>query len=175
MRRISLDMRRSHDAASTDDIEAILITIEHPVLEKPIRLSTDATERLSEEPEITYGTRSTLMGANPVTDPYLYVLMSADMPSDLEDTPAASTIVLEMVDNKIAELLRSIKTRATVHIALILADNPDQLESEYRDLKLVRHTIDAGEASLMISREAIEDEPHPAGRMSKQRFPGLHK
>ena len=53
MRRISVNARSAHDAASTDEIEVVLIQIEHPQLAAPVRLSTDPTERISVDP-LTY-------------------------------------------------------------------------------------------------------------------------
>lgn len=68
MRRISLNARLAHESEASAEIEVALFTIEHPLLPAPIRLSTDNTERLTDDPP-TYGTRSTWRGANPVTDP----------------------------------------------------------------------------------------------------------
>ena len=70
MRRISLNARMANNAQASAEIPVVLIEMNHPELEKPIRLSTDNTERLSIDP-LYYGTRSPWRGANPVTDPYL--------------------------------------------------------------------------------------------------------
>ena len=50
MRRVSLNARLAREAGSTAAIEAALFEITHPDLEAPIRLSTDNTERLSDDP-----------------------------------------------------------------------------------------------------------------------------
>ena len=118
MRRISVNARSAHDAASTDEIEVVLIQIEHPQLAAPVRLSTDPTERRSVDP-LTYGTRSTWLGANPVTSPFLFILASAELPGDQEDAPASTALVLENVDVDLAVLLRSFTDRPTVHMAVV--------------------------------------------------------
>ncbi len=174
MRRLSLNARAALDAATTDEIEIVLLTVEHDDLPAPVRLSTDPTERLSIEP-LMYGTRSSWFGADPATDPYLFVLASAEFPSDLEDTPAAATLVLENVDNEIAQLLRSFTDRPTVHMAVVLASSPDLIEAEFRNLKIVGVDGNAGEVSLSISRAPIEDEHVPMDRFTKDRFPGLFR
>ncbi len=110
MRAVSLNARLALDADATDEIEAMLILIEHPELPSPIRLSTDNTERLSTEP-LYYGTRSSWRGSNPITEPFLWVVASALLPSDLDDAPAAATIILENVDAEMAALVRSFTTR----------------------------------------------------------------
>lgn len=68
MRRVSLNARLAQDALGSDEIYVALFEINHPDLEKPIRLSTDNTERLSVEP-LYYGTRSTWRG--PIRSPIL--------------------------------------------------------------------------------------------------------
>ncbi len=174
MRRISLNQRLSHDAHTTEEIEAALFHIEHEDLSDPVRLSTDPTERLSDDP-LAYGTRSTFNGANPVSQPFQFVLVSTDMPSDLEEAPAEATLVLENVTRGIADVLQMITTQASVHMALVLASSPNQIEAEYRDLKLVRAEGNAAEITLFLSRQPIEEESFPSVRMTKQRFPGLHR
>ncbi|WP_455270300.1 hypothetical protein [Rhizobium herbae] len=174
MRNVSLNQRLANNSASTDEIQAALFFIEHPSLAKPIRLSTDNTERLSVDP-LYYGTRSTWLTANPVADPFLWIVASTVLPSDLDDAPAAATIIVENVDNEIAKLLRSFTDHATVHVAVILASSPNQLEFEVRDLKLVSHDLNAGEVTLQISRQDVEEEDYPVDRMTKDKFPGLHR
>lgn len=103
------------------------------------------------------------------------MLASAELPSDLEDAPAAASIVLENVDNDIAEVLRSFTDFATVHMAVVLASDPDQIEAEFRDMLLIAAGGDAAEVTLSISRRPIEDESVPMDRFTKDRFPGLFR
>lgn len=159
-------------APSSDRVEVCLLTIEHASLAATVRLSTDPTERLSADP-IMYGTRSSWMDANPATDPYLFVLASAEVPGDQEDSPAAATIVLENVDNRIAAQLRSVTSRATVQMAVVYSDSPNLVEAEWRDMRLISADGNASEVTLMISREPIEEESCPCDRMTRDRFPGL--
>lgn len=173
MRRLSLNARMMQDAESTSEIYVLLFRFEHEDLEAPIRLSTDNTERLTSEP-LTYGTRSTWGGADPSTEPHLWIIASALVPSDLDDAPAAGQIVLDNLDRKIVELLRSFTTPASVSMAVVLASSPDVIEQEWTDLDLVSHDVDAGEIMISFSREEIEQEFYPAGRMTRSRFPGLH-
>lgn len=123
MRRMSLTARLAQDAQNTSEIYAVLFYIEHSSLDKPILLSTDPTERLQDDP-LMYCTRSTWMDVNPVTDPYLFVLASATVPSDIDDVATDTSLVLENVDNDIAKLLRSFTDFATVNIACVLASSP---------------------------------------------------
>ncbi|MBO9451441.1 hypothetical protein J7426_14300 [Tropicibacter sp. R16_0] len=172
MRRVSLNARRAADAPLSSEAEVALFAIEHPSLDAPIRLSTDPTERISVEP-LVYGTRSPWAGANVVADPYLFVLASAELPSDLEDAPAAGTIVLENVDNRISQLLRGFTDRPRVHMAVVLASSVHVPEVQYRDLHMMSSNGDFGEVRIQMSRQPIEDETVPMDRFTKFRFPGL--
>ncbi|MCX2697077.1 hypothetical protein [Ochrobactrum chromiisoli] len=173
MRRLSLNARMALDAEGSAEIEAALIYIEHPQLEKPIRLSTDNTERLSSDP-LYYGTRSKWRGSNPVTEPFLWVIASAILPGDAEDAPASAQIALENLDSEMVELVRSFSDPATVSIAVVMASSPDVIEAEFHDLQLTAADITASEIVLSLSREDIELEPFPAGRMTRLNFPGVH-
>lgn len=174
MRRLSLNARLAQDAQATDEIYCALFYITHPDLDKPIRLSTDNTVRLSTEP-LMYGTRSTWMGTNPANDPFLFVIASTLLPSDLDDAPAAGNIIIENVDNEIAKLLRSFTDLATIHMAVVLASSPNLIEAEWRNMNIISADLDAGEVMVSFNREDIGDEYFPSGRMSRERFPGLHK
>ncbi|QEW21229.1 hypothetical protein LA6_003437 [Marinibacterium anthonyi] len=174
MRLVSLNARTAFDAATTDEVEIALISIEHPALAAPVRLSTDPTERISADPLI-YGTRSTWLDANPATEPYLFVLASAEIPGDEEDVPAAATLVLENVDKDMAAVLRSFTDRPTVHMAIVVASSPDLVEVEFRGLKIVDANGDAGQNTITISRAPIEEETVPMDRFTKDRFPGLFR
>ena len=174
MRRVSLNARAALEAASSAEVEVALFVIEHPSLATPIRLSTDPTERLTTEP-LAYGTRSAWMGANPATQPYLFILASVELPGDQEDAPAAGTIVLENAVSQVAALLRGFTDRPVVSMAVVLASSPDVVEVEYRGLKMIGAQGTAGEITLQISRAPIEDEAVPMDRFTKDRFPGLFR
>ncbi|MEM5477177.1 hypothetical protein [Pacificibacter sp. AS14] len=173
MRRLSLNARAAQDAVASAEIEVILFEINHPSLDAPIRLSTDNTERLSTEPLI-YGTRSTWRDADPAAEPFMWVVASAILPSDSQDDAGEAQIVLDVLDAQYAELLLSFTDLATFHMAVVLASAPDVIELEELDLSLTVAEIADTEISLTLSRQDIELEFYPAGRMTRTKFPGLH-
>lgn len=170
--RLSINARLAQEDEFSGEIEVALFLIEHPDLDAPIRLSTDNAVRLSTDPE-TYGTVSNWRGGS-ATNPYLWVIASAIFPSDSEDAPAQVTLVLENLDTDMVTLVRSFTDLASVSMAMVLASSPDTLEAEYTGLQIVSADITGGEIALALSRDEIELEPFPAGRMTKHRFPGLH-
>ncbi len=170
--RISLNARAAQQDANSAEIEVVLFDITHPDLEAPIRLSTDNTEQLSEEPLI-YGTRSSWRGADPETEPYLWIIASAVLPDDDAEAPAAAQLVLENLDARIVEVLRSFTGQATVAMAVVLASSPDVIEGEWHDMRMTTSEGTAAEIVLSLGREEIELEHFPSGRMTRQKFPGL--
>lgn len=174
MRRVSLNARTAFDAATTDEVEIALIMIEHPALDAPVRLSTDPTERISTDP-LMYGTRTAWMDSDPANEPFLFVLASAELPSDLEDAPAAASIIVDNVDSDIAELMRSFTDRPTVHIAVVMASSPDLVEVEFRGMVMTGASGTANEISIEVSRAPIEEESVPMDRFTKDRFPGMFR
>lgn len=172
--RASINARQVFDAASTEVVEVGLVIITHPALDAPIRLSTDPTERLSDDP-LQYGTRSNWMESDPLTEPFLFAQMDAEVPSDLEDVPAATTLILPNVDQRLSELLLSFTSPATVHMAVVFSHAPDVIEHESRNMKLSGVEGNVDEITLTASRRPIEDEIVPMQRMTKNRCPGLHR
>ncbi len=174
-RRISLNARLAHDAVGSKEVEVVLLHITHPETEQVIRLSTDPTDRISYSPP-SYGTRSTWLGADPEDDDeaFLFILLSVLVPDDSEDSPPAAQLVLQSVDNRTADALRSTTQRATVNMALVLASTPDTVEQEWLNFKLISAEGSGDSITLSISRDPVTAEPWPAGRMTRDRFPGLH-
>ncbi|WP_346915022.1 hypothetical protein [uncultured Roseibium sp.] len=174
-RKISLNARLALDADGSEEVEVVLLQFTHPETSQIVRLSTDPTERLSVEP-LQYGTRSTWLGANPKKDDeaFLFVLVSVLIPDDQETAPPAMRVVMEGVDNELAQVLRSTTERAEASMAVVLASSPDVVEQEWRNFKLVRAEGQGEGITLTLSRAPLTEEPWPAGRMTRERFPGLH-
>lgn len=172
-RLVSLNARLSADAAQSEEIEVILIRITHEDIDEPVRLSTDPTARLSDDP-LRYGTVSTWLNEAEEENSYFFAFISAQMPGDDEDTPATAALTFDNVDAGLVDVVRSTITRATVDLAVVMASTPDLVELEYLGLKIMEASWDAGSVSLTISSEPITNEPYPAGRMTRNSFPALH-
>lgn len=174
MRRVSLNARRMQDQAHSAEVEVALFLIEHDALDAPLRLSTDPTTRLSTDP-LLYGTRSRWMDSDPVNEPFHFIIASVELPGDREDAPSSARIVLENISGDLPKLMRSFTDLARVHMAVVLADTPDVIEFEYRDMVLMDGGGTLGEVSIELSREPIEEESVPVDRITKGRFPGMFR
>lgn len=163
---LSLTCRAAMYAESTDEVAVWLVTITHPDLAAPVRLSTDPTARLSDDP-LTYGTVSR-------GDAYLFAAAHLVLPDDEEGVPPSGTLVFADVGPDAVALIRSIATAPSITIELVLASAPDHVERRWSGLKVPSADYDATGVSLAFSREVMLSQPWPRGRMTKQRFPGLY-
>lgn len=169
MRR-SLNARAALDAQSSAEVEVVLIYLDHPSFGSPVRVSSDPTIRLSSDP-VRYGTRSAWN--DDTAQPYYFSGAHLEMPGDQDDAPAAAQISLDTFDASIVAALRDFSDYATAHLAVVLASTPDVIEEEWRDLKLVGVTYAAGNTTLQLSRDPIENDGVPMDNVTPQRFPGL--
>ncbi|WP_321362592.1 hypothetical protein [uncultured Celeribacter sp.] len=174
-RRVSLNARNSITGEDPSQIWVVLMKITHPDTDAVIRLSTDNTERLSIDP-LLFGTKSTWLTSDPEADPFLFIIADAQLPDESEDAPAEAQIVLSCISSEHAELLRSFISPARLDMAVVLASSPDLPEAEWHNIELVTSEIDeaAEEITLTFSREYIELEQFPPGRMIRLYFPALH-
>ena len=172
-RTISVNARRALDEgiASSED-QVALIRVTSPDGEDTVRLTTAAVERLSLEP-LTYGVRSTWLTPSPENNPFLFILLSVQLPDDKEEGQGQVQLILDMADASMIELLRSFTGRATVDLAVVLADTPDLVEFEQQGMVLVGAQASGGQVVLSIAADPISEESFPTGRMTRERFPGL--
>lgn len=172
-RTLSLTARTFGQAAASGEVAVVLIQIEHASLDAPVRISSDPTVLLSEEP-LRYGTRSTWNGSDPATEPFVFAVASFVLPGDQEDAPAAMQLVLDLFDAALVTKLRSVNTQSTLHVAVVFASAPDLVEMEWRGLRVV--SADYGERlTISATRRPIEEEAVPKDRFTKDRFPGLFR
>lgn len=169
-----MNARLNQDAAASSDFEVVLFYITHPSFSNPYRFSTDNADELSLDPYVR-GTRSTWMGSDPATEGFVSILASAVLPDDKDKAPATGQIAIALSDQELVTAVRSVTTVPTIHLAVVMASSPDKIEFEVRDLDIVSAGAPGDEIVLTFSRENIELEPCPAGRFTKDAFPGLHK
>lgn len=175
-RTISVAARNAQDAVATDDYEVILLRFRHPDLLDDVLVTSDPTEIISYEP-YSMGTKSTWL-ADEYDDieelTYLFISMGIDLPDDATDAPMQGSLVLDILDSDIANLLTSTIEPATVDMAIVMRSSPDFVEREFRGLLMSGAEGDGGSVSLNFTRRNILEEPCPSDRTTKERFPGLH-
>jgi len=158
-------MRAAMNSQETAEIPVGLLTITHPSFPTPLRLSSDPTERLSDEP-LTYGTSSR-------GDAYIFCPMVVMLPDDLGERAPTARLMIENVSRQIVEKIRGISIPALGKLELVLASSPDDVEIGYPDFEIKRAQYNANIITLELSIDALTDEPYPADTFNPSGFPGL--
>lgn len=166
-RSVSQVFRQAAFSEETDEVVIVLLTIMHGGITKPIRLSSDPTQRL-EEPveEVVYGTVS--RGEN-----FLFYPFGIDLPSDEAEAAPRARISVDNVRREITKAIRSITTPPTVTIEIVLASQPDVVEAVFPEFDLVDVKYDSLVVEGTLTLDSLAGEPYPAGRYDPARFPGL--
>lgn len=152
-------------SAETGEVLVCLLTITHPDLDSPIRISSDPTTRLSTDP-LAYGTASR-------GETFLFLPFGFTLPDDRDDTPPRVQIALDNVDRGIIGLLRTIATPATVRVEVVLASDPGTVEIALPALQMAEVSYDAATITVSLVADGLQTEPFPAGQFDPGRFPGL--
>jgi len=177
-RLISAPGRRRFDGTDKAGIDLLLMEITHPALDAPLRLSTDMTERLSDDP-LLYGSRSTWRGADPLTQPFHFIAADFEWPGDMEDDGPQGRVIFSQVHSTLLAALRSFTTPATCQMALMYADRLDEdPEDVMLDMMVRSGAGDLGAAptvEVLFAPRPIWVERFPAARMTQYEFPGLYR
>lgn len=176
--------RQAFYAPRTGENAVILVTIQHPLLDEPLRLSTDTSmQRLSNDP-LVYGTLSMLISATVsvpgvfnLTEPaeFPFVLMDVIPPEDREGGVTATDIVFENVSGDMLTEARKLKTPARVDMAVVLASTPDYVDWAWTNLRTIKVSATDAAITLGISREDEMRRSWPYDRMTRNNNPGLSR
>lgn len=178
MRVLSLTLRAAATAQETDQTPAVLVTVTHPELPEPLRLSSDPSRRLSADPPL-YGTTSR-------GQTFWHIPMSVILP---DSQPQAAPRAQLQLDNiavdrdlagipglaraRVSDLLRLSPRMATVLLELVLSTTPDVVERRWPLLETVAATVEGPSVVLDFGRDNRAREPFPALTFSSFYFPGL--
>jgi len=164
-RSVSMNFREAMHSQETSEIPAALLTITHPDLEDPIRLSGDNTERLTTDP-LVYGTVSR-------GEEYLFIPFRLVLPDDHDETAPQASLELSNITREHIAIMRSIVLPASVMIEIILVSDPDEVEITFPAFDLTKVDYDANVMTLSLSMDPLITEPFPAHSFDPASFPGL--
>lgn len=168
-RTVSLTMRSAVFAEETDEIFFYLLTITHPSLtDGPIYLSTDPTQRLSEDP-LVYGTVS--RGKT-----YKYLPISVVLPDDSDGTPPGITLAIANISRDLIPLVRSIGPtgiRAKVTVELMAVSDLETVQLTWPAFDMLSAPYDGLTLNVTLGIDALATEQFPAGMFTPSGFPGL--
>jgi hypothetical protein len=160
-----MNFREAMHAQETGEIPIALLTITHPDLAEPIRLSGDNTERLTTDP-LVYGTVSR-------SNDYLFIPFRLVLPDDHDETAPQASLELSNITREHVAIMRSIVLPASVMIEIVLVSDPDEVEITFPSFDLTKADYDANVMTLSLSMDPMITEPFPAHSFDPASFPGL--
>ena len=155
---------RTVNVACTGEAFIILLSIEHPSLTPPARISNDPTQLLP-----IAQVRGTISNG----DEYVYLPFEFIFPNQESDTSPVAQLRIDNVSREISTIIDSISSPPTIQIQVVLSSTPDIVELVLRDFKLQRTEWNILTITGDITVEHFEQEPYPSGRFNPSGFPGL--
>ncbi len=154
-RSVSNITRDAIYSQETGEAFLILLTIDHNNLTSPIRVSNDAVDTVSR-------------GNNFISFPF-----ELKLPDDQENAAPKARLVIDNIDRQIVSAVRNISSTANVLIEIVRAADPDTVEAQFIDFKLINVTYDAQRVEGDLTIEDFTAEPFPAASFSPSLFPAL--
>lgn len=154
-RTVSGLTRQALYAAETGEAFLILLTISHPQLVAPIRVTSDGVDTSSR-------------GNSFIAFPFELVL-----PDDQESKSPRARLIIDNIDRQIVSAVRSLTSSPNILIEIVRAAAPEVVEAQFIDFKLVNISYDSHVVQGDLTLEDFTAEPFPAGSFSPNLFPGL--
>ncbi|MDI1228367.1 MAG: DUF1833 family protein [bacterium] len=154
-RNPTLNTRTALYASGTGEVFLILLTLSHPQLAEPIRVTSDAVATVSREQ---------------VFSPFPFDLT---LPDDAEGAAPAARLSIDNIDRRVVMAVRSLQSAAYVLIEIVRAAAPDVIEAKFEDFRLTDISYDSQVVAGNLTLEDFVSEPFPAAIFSPGLFPGL--
>lgn len=136
----STAQQETYKLESTDTWIALL-TIDHPDLTEPVRISSDSVDTDS-------------LGETYSAIPFKFIL-----PSDKEGRVTAVDIQVENVTQLLIPDIRAVNSRATLLIQMVLASDPDVVEVEFNNFYLKKVDYDAVQMTARFVQDSDRTTP----------------
>lgn len=157
-------LERAVNAPLTDEVFIILITIDHPTLTQPIRVSNDPTQMLPS---------AQVRGTISQGDEYIFFPFDFSFPSQEANASPIAQIRIDNVSREISTVINEMNSAPSFDIKVVLASAPDIIELELPDFKLRNAEWNAVGVTGDITVEYFDQEPFPSGRFNPSGFTGL--
>jgi len=154
---VTLSTRQALQAQETGEAFLMLLTIEHPSLPMPIRVSSDKVDTSSRG------------------EAFLAFAFDITLPSDTEDGPPRAQLTIDNVNRQIVAAVRSLAPDPppTLLVEMVRGAAPDTVERAYPRLDMQSVSYDALRVTAQLGIDSLLREPFPAGRFDRVGFPGL--
>jgi len=152
---LSERVRRAAYGQDTDEVFIPLLTIDHPDLATPIRVSGDIVDTFSNGNTFT---------AFPFDLPE---------PPDVTDEIASTTLTIDNVDQQIMLAIRGLTSRPTASLEVVLASDPNFVEIGPIDMEIVQAEADAFQVRAELRYDDPLDDQYPANSFNPNDTPNV--
>ncbi|MGE0256924.1 MAG: DUF1833 family protein [Alphaproteobacteria bacterium] len=157
-RPVSAAFKRAVFASQTGEAFILLVTIDHPSLATPLRVTSDGVATVSN-------------GETFERYPFRVELVE-----DSEDALPRMRLSIDNVDREIVQALRDAGSEApTVTVQLVLGSDPDTIEAEFPDFRLGQGDWDVTTVDGELTLDDLTALPYPFLTYTPSRFPGLFR
>ncbi|HYD17057.1 MAG TPA: DUF1833 family protein [Patescibacteria group bacterium] len=154
-RNPSLTARAALNAPGTGEVFLVLLTLTHPAMAAPIRVTSDAVATVSRGNSF---------------EPFPFALT---LPDDAENAAPEARLRIDNIDRRVVAALRGLDSAPYIMIEIVRAAEPDVIEAKFEDFRLTGVTYDSQVVSGTLGVEDFTAEPFPAAIFSPGGFPGL--
>jgi hypothetical protein len=148
-------MRAAINAPQTGEAPLVLLTLEHDALDGPLRVVNN-TENITSN-----------------GDEYLGYPFRVALPLQDPERAASAQLTIDNVDPTYLAQLRGVTGRISATFQLILASQPDVLESEFGELVITSIDADAQTITGDLTMDDFFNEPCPGDTMNPGTTPGV--
>ncbi len=163
---ISENLRQAAYAQDTDIAVIVLLTLSNDDMEEPIRVCSAPVEKFTDLGENVYGVTSNF-------NRFVFLPFEIELPQDDKTGAVSAKLTIDNVTREIVQYARQTRNVLNVTLQVVLSNNLDYVELEYKNFKLRNISYDGLTVSGDLSIDYLGLEPFPAGRFTPSGFPGL--
>lgn len=163
---ISENLRQAAYAQDTDIAVIVLLTLSNDNMEEPIRVCSAPVEKFTDLGENVYGVTSN-------SNRFVFLPFEIELPQDDKTGAVSAKLTIDNVTREIVQYARQTRNVLNVTLQVVLSNNLDYVELEYKNFKLRNISYDGLTVSGDLSIDYLGLEPFPAGRFTPSGFPGL--
>ena len=144
-------------AERTGEIALELLTLTHPNMAVPLRVTSDSVQTISN-------------GNVFIAYPFAITLARSS-----NDSPPTARLTISNVDRRIVEALRALPLEPPLDVVIttVLASDPDTVEFELAGYQLRAADYDAQRVTGDLVPDLLDREPWPSVRFLPSTFPGV--
>lgn len=167
----SREYREWQKSWDSDDPLVLLITLTHPSLSEPVRISSDPTTFLQLDPETREPVYGTVSGGETFFA-YPFAFTLPDQPEG-SDTTVKASFRVDNVSRQYTAIIRDMLSSPELVLRFVFASDPDTVVEELPPLLVTDITYDVKAIQCELSAKDFRMEPFPAVQFYPSRFPGL--